>query len=146
MNVCVVYAGGANGRTHSVVQAASQRFRFPHRAVAAAAADPARDVAPSDLLILFSPTYGDEELHADMEAFLVGLAGAPRRFVLCELGNYYGYEEPDFGASRIMRSHLESRGWTEAAAALSLDSLPEVDWPELERWADGLNAALGVAP
>lgn len=97
-----------------------------------------------ELLVLFCPTYGDEELQDDMEQFLVrfqpNLSG--KKFCVCELGNYYGYDDFQFGAMRIIRSHLLALRATEIFEPLSLDSYPRVPWNHLSDWVKRLNQAV----
>lgn len=96
----------------------------------------------ADILIFMASTWGDGELQADMEEFLVGaplsLPGKP--YAICELGNYYGYDDFEFGAQLIIRHHLESAGAIEWVEPFSMDSIPRKDWKGLERWAGMLNA------
>lgn len=99
---------------------------------------------PPDVLLFFSPTYGDAELHDSMEACLRRLAWRERAFGICELGNYYGYDEPEFGSAKIFRAHLLPLGWREVFPTLSLDSLPTPIWEDLDRWIARLNAAAEV--
>ena len=100
-------------------------------------------LARYDKLIIFSPTFGDEELHPEIELFLTALALPPRAFTVCELGNYYGYEVFEFGAAKIIRADLRARGWTEFHPGFSLDALPIAHWGLFEPWAVGLVEALG---
>lgn len=97
-----------------------------------------------DLLLFFSPTYGDEELQEDMESFLrrfeQDLSG--RYFAICELGSYYGYDDFSFGAMRIIRRHLLKLNGQELCEPLSLDSFPRINWRHLLDWVDYLNGKL----
>lgn len=65
-----------------------------------------------DLLMFLASVAGDQELQPDMEHFLAGdpvpLRGKP--YAVCELGNYFGYDDFDFGAERIMRDVLAEWG------------------------------------
>ena len=100
-------------------------------------------LAACDLLLFFTPTYGDEELHEDMENFLANFNVnlSTRCFVICELGNYYGYDFA-FGAMPILRRRLLELNGTELCTPLSLDSLPKLNWAHLTRWIDHVNQAL----
>jgi hypothetical protein len=100
------------------------------------------DLTAIDPVILFCPTYGNEELPEEMERFLNGLSRVRRSFAACELGNYYGFDDLEFGALKIIRPQLLLRGWTEIMRSLSLDSLPRINWPELMRWKEELHELL----
>ena len=91
-----------------------------------------------DFVIVLCPTYGDEELPLAMEEYLLGLSITGKRYALCELGNYYGYEDCQFGAAKIIRYCLSRLEWVEPFRPLSLDSLPVIDWDSLKEWKDGL--------
>ncbi len=103
-------------------------------------------LAAYDILVFFASTWGDGELQADMEDFLarhpLQLGGKP--YAICELGNYYGYDDFEYGAMRIMRHYLEQGGGTEFVEPFSMDSMPRKDWDGLERWCKLLNARMKV--
>lgn len=105
-----------------------------------------RDAGPLDkyeTFLFFAPTYGNEELQLDMERFIIAfkLDLSNKRYAICELGNYYGYET-DFGAMRILRYHLDRLCGTELISPLSLDTLPKKDWQAFTRWCGKLNTVL----
>jgi flavodoxin len=133
--IALIYAS-ERGLTRQVAGQIVQNLRHPTDLFEASAA---RDLEAFRTLILVAPTHGDAELHDDMESFLQRLTLRGRRYVLCELGNYYGYDEPGFGSVRIMRARLNALDWSEAFPSLSLDALPELDWPDLAAWIERLN-------
>lgn len=94
-----------------------------------------------DLLLFFTPTYGDGELQPDMEEFIrrftLDLTG--KYFVICELGGYIGYETFSFGAAGILSGCLLRQGAREFCRPLSLDSLPRLHWPHLYCWIEYVN-------
>ncbi len=144
MKTGILY-GSCHGRTRKVVEHVRARLAVEvdvHDAKEVA--DPAA-LAMYDILFVFCPTYGDEELQPDIESFLLRfdtrLDG--RLFTVCELGNYYGYDDYTFGALRIIRSHWVALGARELCGPLSLDSLPQVPWGHLDRWIARCNEALG---
>ncbi len=98
------------------------------------------------LLIFLASTWGDGELQVDMENFFtrqsVALAG--KRYAICELGNYYGYDDFEFGALRIMQYHLERSGGQELVDPFCMDSLPRKDWGGFKKWCDALNRCVAV--
>ena len=95
-----------------------------------------------DITLFICPTYGDEELPPAMENFLCSITCTKKLFVICELGNYYGYDDFRFGALKIIDAHLKSLGWNEFFPALSLDSMPSIDWTTFENWKRELCHAL----
>jgi flavodoxin len=92
-----------------------------------------------DLLIILCPTYGDEELPLEMEDYLLNIKiNNLKYFTICELGNYYGYEDFTFGAGIILKKYFEELGFEEFYYMLSLDSIPKIDWNCFERWKSKL--------
>jgi len=97
-----------------------------------------------DLLLFLASTWGDGELQIDMEHFFVqnhiDLSG--KYYAICELGNYYGYDDYEFGALRIMQCQLQQWGGHEFVEPFSMDSLPRKDWDGFARWCNLLNCAV----
>jgi flavodoxin len=92
-----------------------------------------------DLLIILCPTYGDEELPLEMEDYLLGIQIINLKFfAICELGNYYGYEDFTFGAGIIIKKYFEKLGFSEFHPMLSLDSIPKIDWNIFDKWKGDL--------
>jgi flavodoxin len=87
-------------------------------------------------VIFLCPTYGDEELPPDMEFYLISLTETNKKFIICELGNYYGYDNYEFGAGKIIKNILTNLNWVEIYPMLSLDSLPKTDWNIFETWCE----------
>jgi flavodoxin len=143
MRVAILYCS-THGKTKKAVAEVLRHLEI-HPDVYSVENRPPQDVFRGyDLLAFFCPTYGDEELQEDMESFLQGfqpdLKG--KQFVICELGNYYGYDNFSFGAMRIIRHHLLALGGTELCEPLSLDSLPKTHWGHLLDWVDYLNGKI----
>ena len=135
MKTAILYAS-SHGRTRKVVsEAVAQLSVRPDVFDVKDVTDP-EFLKSYDVLLLFCPTYGDEELQPDMESFLqrfdLDLSG--RRFAVCELGNYYGYDDFSFGAGRIIRETLLGRGAEEFCEPLSLDSMPRLNREHLLSW------------
>jgi flavodoxin len=97
-----------------------------------------------DLLLFLASTWGDGELQIDMEHFFarqrIDLSG--KLYAICELGNYYGYDDFEFGALRIMQYHLQQWGAEEFVEPFCMDSLPRKDWDGFARWCNLLNRAV----
>lgn len=96
----------------------------------------------ADIVVFVCPTYGDEELPHNMEDFLQALEVKDKKYVICELGNYYGFENFEFGAAKIIEWELNRRGWKKFFPSFSLDSLPEIDWEPWEKWKKELQDVL----
>ena len=79
---------------------------------------------------------------AEIRAVTKNLKIKNRQYVICELGNYYGYDDFQFGAMKIIKKHLESLGWEEAFPGVSLDSLPVIDWDVFNQWKENLDNAI----
>lgn len=141
MKALVVF-GSSRGNTRAVVKKLPALLRFPFDSVDAADLTDTRHFDAYDLLLFLASTWGDGELQVDMEMFFVKcplhLAGKP--YAICELGNYYGYDDFEFGALRIMQHHLNKGGGREFAEPFCMDSLPKRDWEGLARWCEYLNA------
>ena len=94
-----------------------------------------------DLLLFFTSTSGDQELQADIEAFVV--RNPPRlhgqAYAVCELGNYFGYDDFEFGAECILSHVLDEGGGREFIPPFAMDTFPNRDWRGLTRWCDMLN-------
>ena len=95
-----------------------------------------------EIILFICPTYGDEELPEAMENFINQITIKNKMFCVCELGNYYGYDDFGFGAKRIIQHKLLSLDWHEFFPALSLDSMPIIDWPTLNDWKRRLENAI----
>lgn len=82
-----------------------------------------------DFLLLFVSTTGDQELQQDMERFLA--RHSPRldvkSYAICELGNYFGYDDFDFGAEPVLSHFLRAGSGRELVPPFSTDSFPIKD-------------------
>lgn len=129
MNSVIIYAT-KHQRTKIVVQEFIKRVNIPVYNVINIAAD----LEKFDFFIFFCPTYGDEELPESMEQFLLNFKLLNKKYTICELGNYYGYDDYQFGALKIINYHLNNLGWQEVVESFSLDSLPRIDWDSFKNW------------
>ncbi len=144
MKAALLYAS-SHGHTRRVVHEVLRHLRIQATVYDVRAAPPGPgQLQGYDLLAFFCPTYGDEELQENMETFLVGLELdlSGKYFVICELGNYIGYDDFSLGAMRILRRRLSELGGLELCDPLSLDSYPKIPWDHLRRWVEYLNASL----
>ena len=132
-----------HGKTRKVVAEVVRQLQVAPEVFDVAGGVSMETLASFDLLIFFTPTYGDEELQDDMENFIAGfdLDLTEKHFVICELGNYYGYDFA-FGAMPIIRRRLLELHGTELCEPLSLDSLPRLNWGQLARWISRVNDSL----
>lgn len=130
MNVQVIYASN-HGKTKQVADKFTQ-------------AENAENCTSlhGDVVIFLCPTYGDEELPFAMEDFLIKHTNRNKQYVICELGNYYGYDDFQFGARSIIEKILIQRGWLCFYKNLSLDSMPQIDWNVFYKWKEGLDDVL----
>ena len=98
-------------------------------------------------VLLFCPTYGDEEAEDGFEDLLlhydwVALRGAS--FAFCELGIYTGYEEFGHGLWEVVQQILLRHGLHELAPPLSVDTVPISDWDMVDAWADLVGTRLAA--
>lgn len=102
------------------------------------------DLKCFDIILFVCPTYGDGELPPAMENYLLTLNGR-KKYAICELGHYHGYENLQFGAATIIERHLDALGWQKFAPTLSLDAQPHIDWDNLRPWKEELEQCLSTA-
>lgn len=105
---------------------------------------PCRDVRH---VLLFCPTYGDEEAEDEFETLLLdndwtALGGAG--FAFCELGIYTGYEDFGHGLADMVREILVRNGLHELVPPLSVDAVPITDWEMVDAWADLIGTRLAA--
>ena len=143
MQVLVLY-GSSRRSTQMVVNRLPQYLKFPFDVINVKSQVNLTDLKPYELLLFFVPTYGDGEVQEDMERFMLRLSSPlpTKQFCICELGNYYGYDDFAHGAMPILREHLTRLGAKEFAPPVSIDSLPKKDWQNLNRWCSLLNERL----
>jgi flavodoxin I len=140
MRALVIY-GSSRGNTRLVVNRLSEKLDFYiDIAEVSTLLDPNK-IMEYDLLLFFASTWGDGELQIDMENFfirhLINLNGKP--YAICELGNYYGYDDFTFGAAYILKNLLEKWNGYELVESFSMDSFPLKDWNSLARWCNLIN-------
>ena len=97
---------------------------------------------PANRWIVVVPNYGDGEVQAVMETFLVNTRLPLHHFAVLELGNYYGFDEWGYGAADKIHRLLSSRGGRPFFSHLAMDTLPKMDWPTLDRWIAALKKEL----
>ena len=88
------------------------------------------------IIIVVSNT-GDEELPQPMEDYLAKLKIKNKKYIVCELGNYFGFENYS-GCKKIVFKILNDLGW-EKISDISLDSVPSLDKRSLKKWLSTLN-------
>ncbi|MBK8465876.1 MAG: flavodoxin domain-containing protein [Chloracidobacterium sp.] len=143
MKIALLY-GSSHGRTRKAVNESLERLTIKPDVFDVKDLTSTEQFSVYDILMFFCPTYGDEELQPDMEKFITdfSLDMSGKQFVICELGNYYGYEDFSFGAMQIIRRHLLELGGRELCSPLSLDAMPRVEWNQLRRWIEYVNGNL----
>ena len=143
MKAALLYSS-SHGKTRKVVAEVLPRLKIRPEVIDVKDRPAREQLATCDLFLFFTPTYGDEELQDDMEDFIDGfdLELSGKQFVICELGNYYGYDTYSFGAMPIVRQWLLKLKGREFFSPLSLDSFPKVHWEHLYDWVEQLNARL----
>lgn len=144
MKTLVVY-GSTWGNTRKIVQRLPDLLTFPIDI------EDVKNLADDgifrkyDLLLFFTSTSGDQELQADMEAFVVAhpLDLRGKFYAVCEMGNYFGYDDFEFGAECILSHFLRAGGGSEFMTPFAMDTFPIRDWNGLERWCSMLNQRVG---
>ena len=148
MHRTVLVFGSSRGNTKLVANRVAETFSQPVDVIPAGEVLDAGFFAPYDICLFFASTWGDGELQDEMESLFVrmrlNLVG--KRFAICELGNYYGYDDFEFGALRIMQHFLDASGGEELIEPFCMDSLPKKDWLGLSRWVAALETKLKALP
>lgn len=98
------------------------------------AADSNPDLSPFDLVIVVVSNTGDEELSQPMEDYLFNLRLEGKRYFVCELGNYFGFENYS-GCKKVAFKLLDELGW-DRLGDVSIDSLPTLDTVKLNEWLE----------
>jgi flavodoxin len=138
---CLALYGSTTGNTRMVALRLPEHMVFPVDVVDVGSVSETGALDGYDLLIFLASTWGDGELQVDMERFFVNcrMALDGKHYAVCELGNYYGYDDFEFGALRIIQHHLQLWGGHELVEPFSMDSLPRKDWAGFARWCDLIN-------
>ena len=86
-------------------------------------------------LFIVASTWGDGELQDYMEGLFIRSTpiSVPIDTYIIELGNYYGYDDFEFGALKIMEVCAAQLGLG-IKSRISVDSLPRIDWDTFGRW------------
>ena len=142
----VIYSS-IGGTTRKVAQRVAERLGdgLVLDARAAIGVPPCRDGGP---ILLFCPTYGDEEAEDDFERLLLDYDWAAHGgagFAFCELGLYTGYEDFGHGLAGMVHDILVRNGLHELVPPLSIDAVPVTDWGMVDAWADLINVRRAVA-
>ncbi len=114
-----IFYSSLHGRTRKVATEAIQRLKIQVDVFNVKDQFSKEQVVEYDLLLFFTPTYGDEELR-----------------------NYYGYDTYSFGALSILRRWFNKLNAREFFTPLSLDSFPRVNWAHFHDWIDQLNGRI----
>jgi flavodoxin len=142
MKTIVVYAAAnPNGSSAKVVEELRQLLEFPFEAVNVANSPATVPLPPFDLLLMVIATYGDQELLDVVEEFITTRTAELKNkaYSVCELGNYYGYDDFEFGAKQIVEFQLNGLGAFLFCPGVSADSLPKLDWRAVKAWGRNLN-------
>ena len=87
-----------------------------------------------EYLVVIVANYGDEELQPEMEKYLLKCKAKNIRYALCELGNYFGFEDDCFGCKKEALRILGEKSWV-CMDHISIDAFPEIDKKKLTAWA-----------
>lgn len=139
MSIAILHNANPNSNSMQVVE----RVRSKTDAKCFAITDPDLPDDPRHDWIIVVPNYGDGEIQAGVESFLVGTRVSFRRFSILELGNYYGFDEWGYGAADKIHRLLAERQGEQFFSHLSMDTLPKMDWTTLDRWIAALTAEVG---
>jgi flavodoxin len=144
MMKAIALYGSSRGNTKLVANRLAEKVSFALDVIDVATISDLQWAKSYDLLIFLSSTWGDGELQEDMENFFTGnkLDLQGRHYALCELGNYYGYDDFEFGALRVMQCVVAAANGVEFHEPFCMDSYPRKDWEGFDRWIASLNTSV----
>ncbi len=95
-------------------------------------------------ILIITATYGDQELQDNMENFLTSIKSdlSSQLYIICEIGNYYGYDDYTFGSGKIIGDYISGLGAKQLLEMTSIDSLPKLDLVAVDNWINKLEKAL----
>lgn len=95
-------------------------------------------------IVFIVATYGDQELQDDAENFISGIKHDLKSisYSLCEIGNYYGYDDFKYGSGDIVEKVFQNLGAIQKTKTVSIDTLPKIDWQGVEHWTKLLSNAV----
>jgi len=148
MAKAVLVYGSTRENTARLARSLPQLLAVPLDVFNAANIQSLEQIDGYDVYLFFASTWGDGELQIDMENFFVKhrLELTGKAYAICELGNYYGYDDFEFGALHIMQGLLARSGGRELIEPFCMDSLPRKDLENFQRWLTLLNDKLRGLP
>jgi flavodoxin len=141
MKIVLYYAAlNPNGSSGRIVARLQEKIKMQIDFKNMADQPDPNEIASYDFIIFLVATYGDQELQGDIEKFLVSIEKdlSGKRFSICEMGNYYGYDDYYFGSGQIIQNHLISRHAQRQMRIAPVDSLPKMDWWAVDHWISEL--------
>ncbi len=131
MKVVLYYAAvNSVGTSSNIVNRLKEKLNFyvEYRNVVESVDE--AEFANYDLIIFLIATYGDQELQENIENFLISIKHdfTGKKFAICELGNYYGYDDFTFGSGFIVENYLLEKNGSQLLPLASIDTLPLLDW------------------
>jgi flavodoxin len=94
------------------------------------------NIRDSKIIIFVAPNTGDEELTNELEKFLLQIEEKNKNYIVCELGNYLGFEYS--GCKNTIFKLMKKLDWN-LISHKSIDSFPTLDTEDLLEWIKGLN-------
>lgn len=135
-------APNPNGTSAQIVKRLQEKLVFPvtPQNISDAAVSPSA-VTSFDMVFFLTATYGDQELNDAVEEFVLRMDTdlSKVKYLVCEVGNYYGYDDYTFGSGMIIERFLDGRKAKRVMKTNSVDSLPRIDWKQVDAWIELLN-------
>jgi hypothetical protein len=101
------------------------------------------DAPMASHLVMVAANHGDAEVPEDIEKFLQRRGSEIDRWVVLEIGNYYGFDDWSYGARERIALYLDSiRKGGEVVPGAGIDTLPHIDWVTLDRWCDTIRSVV----
>jgi len=88
------------------------------------------------IILFIIPNKGDEELPDAMEEYICKIKERNKKYIICELGNYFGLENY-CGCKKVAFKLLDKLEW-EKISDISIDSLPNLNFSQVEEWVHSL--------
>lgn len=145
MKSLILYAApGSKSSSARIAKTLKEKLTEPVESLNVFDMDRYEKIGEYSTLIFIVATYGDQELHDNYEDFILNIDHSLPKFnyVVCEIGNYYGYDDFELGAGRIIIKHMENLKGNSLLPLYSIDTLPLLDEQKLDKLVVSLNSIL----
>jgi flavodoxin len=129
LNIAVIYNSPKNKNSKKIAKKIHNHFK--NCEVFNSLQDP--DLSFFDFIFFIIPNVGDEEIPLEMENYLCSIETINKKYFLCELGNFFGFEYK--GCKGIVIQILNKLNW-QLISEISIDSVPKIDIKKVNKWIE----------